>query len=281
MVGFSAILPARRQGGLDRGAGLYRPTLLTGVPGFLLETPLLLLSPHFDDAALSCAALIARKEPIDVLTLFAGSPQPRRQGKWDRVTGFADSAESRRVRQAEERSAFADTPHRLAFLDLVEAEYLSAPRAQDDAKEIEAATSRWLEQNFGGVVAVPAGAGRIPGLITAVRHRLGLRGPLRHRDHLFVRDVALDVVAAYADAQAVLYEEFPYLWGQAADDEVRRITRSRGLFAERVVVHVDVQSKAARIGVYTSQVPHLTFRGRRVDAGENLPEEERYWILSR
>jgi LmbE family N-acetylglucosaminyl deacetylase len=252
---------------------------VTGLPGVLRNAPLLLLSAHFDDAALSCAALIAREEPIDLLTVFAGNPTPPRQGKWDRVTGFADSGESRSVRRAEEHSAFADTPHRLAFLDLVEAEYLSGTRAQDDAKPIAAATSRWVEQNHGGVVAVPAGAGRDRGLITTVLRRMGIRAPLRHPDHLFVRDTALDAVAA-ANAQAVLYEEFPYLWGEAAEAEVRRITRSRGMSAERVVAQVDVRSKAARIAVYASQVPHLTVRGRRVDVAEHLPGEERYWILS-
>lgn len=252
---------------------------MTGLPGVLRDAPLLLLSAHFDDAALSCAALIARKEPIDLLTVFAGNPSPPRQGEWDRVTGFADSAESRRVRQAEEHSAFADTPHRLAFLDLVDAEYLSGTRAQDDAKSIAAATSRWLEQNVGGLVAVPAGAGRNPGVITTVRHRMGMRVPLRHPDHLFVRDAALDAVAS-ANAEVVLYEELPYLWGEAAEGEVRRITHSRGLSAQRVVVQVDVRAKAARIAVYASQVQHLTVRGRRVDIAEHLPDEERYWILS-
>ena len=252
---------------------------MTGLPAVLRDAPLLLLSAHFDDAVLSCAALIAREEPVDLLTVFAGHPTPPRQGKWDRVTGFADSAESRRVRRAEEQSAFADTPHRLGFLDLVEAEYLAGSRTPDDAKPIAAATGRWLEQNLGGVVAVPAGAGRNPGLITTARRRMGTRVPLRHPDHLFVRDSALDEVEA-ANAQAVLYEEFPYLWGEAAEGEVRRIARSRGVSAERVVVQVDVRSKAARIAVYASQVPHLTVRGRRVDVAEHLPEEERYWILS-
>jgi LmbE family N-acetylglucosaminyl deacetylase len=253
--------------------------VLTGLPAVLRDAPLLLLSAHFDDAVLSCAALIAREKPIDLLTVFAGNPAPPRQGDWDRVTGFVDSAESRRVRRAEEHSAFADTPHRLGFLDLVEAEYLTGRRARNDAKPIAAATSRWLEQNSGGVVAVPAGAGRNPGVITTVRRRVGTRVPLRHPDHLFLRDAALDAVASL-DAQAVLYEELPYLWGEAAEGEVRRITRSRGLFAERVVVQVDIRSKAARIAVYASQVPHLTVRGRRVDVAEHLPEEERYWILN-
>jgi LmbE family N-acetylglucosaminyl deacetylase len=253
--------------------------VLSGLPSLFREAPLLLLSPHFDDAVLSCAALIGRVEPIDVLTVFAGEPAPPRQGKWDRVTGFPDSTESRRVRQAEDQAAFAGTPHRLAYLDLVEAEYLSGPRTRYDAEPIASAVSRWVEQHPRGMLAVPAGAGRGPGLITSVRRRMGVRIALRHPDHVFLRDAALDAVASFAGARAVMYEEFPYLWGEAADAEARRVARSRGLSAKCVAVDVDRRSKAARIAAYASQAPHLSVRGRRVDVAENLPEEERYWIL--
>lgn len=253
---------------------------MSGLSSSLREAPLLLLSPHFDDAALSCAALLAREKPIDVLTVFAGEPMPPRQGKWDRVTGFADSTDSRRVRKAEEQAAFADTPHKLAFLDLIESEYMSGPREQDDAAPIAAAVVGWLEQNPGGAISAPAGAGRLPGLLRAKARRLmGDYVAFRHPDHVFLRDAALDAVVSRPGAWAVLYDEFPYLFERAADGEVLRIARSRGLAAELVVTPVDPRAKALRISVYTSQVPHLAFRGRRVDLAENLPEEERYWIL--
>jgi LmbE family N-acetylglucosaminyl deacetylase len=270
--------PDTQASGFHERSRLSLPAL-GPLPKPLHDAPLLLLSPHFDDAALSCAALISRKKPIDVLTVFAGEPAPPRQGKWDRVAGFVDSAESRRVRQAEERAAFGTTPHRLDFLDLLELEYLIGPRTRADAESIALAASRWLENNPGGVVALPAGAGRSPGLITRAQRLIGMRKPLRHEDHVFVRDSALDAVASQADAHAVLYEDFPYLWGEAADKEVRRVTRSRGLSAECVVVQVDRPSKATRIAAYASQAPHLSVRGRRVDVADNLPEEERYWIL--
>jgi LmbE family N-acetylglucosaminyl deacetylase len=261
----------------ESGAIVHR--ILVDLPPILRESPLLVLSPHFDDAALSCAALLAREEPIDVLTVFAGQPDPPRQGAWDRLTGFSDSTESNRVRRAEEQTAFAGSPHRVTFLDLVELEYFTGPRTGDDAEPIAAAASRWLEENRHGVVAVPAGAGRSSGLITRVWRRMGMRVPVRHLDHVFVRDAALDAVPFHSGAEAVLYEEFPYLWGGAADGEVRLIARTRGLSAELVVTSVDPRDKASRISVYTSQVPHLTVQGRRVDLAENLPEEERYWIL--
>jgi hypothetical protein len=237
------------------------------------------LSPHFDDAALSCAALIAREKPIDVLTVFSGQPDPPRQGAWDRRTGFSDSTESNRARRAEEDAAFASTPHRLTFLDLVELEYLGGLRAPDDAKTIAAAASGWLEENSHGLVAVPAGAGRRAGPITRFRRRMGVQIPLRHLDHVFVRDAALDAVPFHSGAEAVLYEEFPYIWGGPASGEVALITRTRGLSAELVVTSIDPDAKASRISVYASQVPHLSVQGKRVDLPENLPGKERYWVL--
>jgi LmbE family N-acetylglucosaminyl deacetylase len=253
---------------------------LSGLLSILREAPLLLLSPHFDDAALSCAALLAREEPIDVLTVFAGEPVPPRQGEWDRVTGFPDSTESRRVRLAEEQAAFADTPHRLAFLNLIESEYLTAPRTRNDAEPIAVAVDDWLEQNPGGAIAAPAGAGRLPGSLRAkVRRLMGHYVAFRHPDHVFLRNAALDALVPRPGARTVLYDEFPYLLERPADGEVGHIARSRGLSAELIAAPVDRHAKASRISVYTSQMPHLTFRGRRVDLAENLPEDERYWIL--
>ena len=40
--------------------------------------PLLLVSPHLDDAALSCAALLERDEPITVLDVFTLVHEPDR-----------------------------------------------------------------------------------------------------------------------------------------------------------------------------------------------------------
>jgi GlcNAc-PI de-N-acetylase len=251
------------------------------LPRALRNGPLLLVSPHPDDAALSCAALIARDEPIDILTVFTRTPDPPQQGPWDRDTGFASSADSMPMRLREERTAFASTPHRLALLGALEIQYVPDARPPRDAEMLAAALVSWLERHPDGVVAVPAGAGLIPGRIRSRMHRLlGRHGPVRHPDHTFVRDVALDALASHEGAQAVLYEELPYLWGMPADGEVRRVARERGTVSERVVVAVDRVSKAGRIATYETQVPALVDRGRRVDVADDLPDNERYWLLA-
>src|SRR5262249_41968225 len=89
--------------------------------------PLLLVSPHMDHAALSCHALLDREEPVDVLTVFAGRPDPPRQGDWDRACGFRDSSEATAARLEEERRALSGTAHRLSLLTLLESQHVEGP----------------------------------------------------------------------------------------------------------------------------------------------------------
>jgi hypothetical protein len=253
------------------GTGLTSERLPSG--------PLLLLSPHFDDAALSCAALIDRAEPADIITVFAGSPDPPVQGDWDRRTGFRDSSASLSARLIEERAAFADTPHRLGTLSLLETQYRSGPRPEADVRTFVSAVSTWLTQNPEATVAAPAGAGRVPGRVRNRLHRLAPPRPHRHPDHVFVRDAALSVLASFPRATPILYEEFPYLVGASANREIEKLVGKRKLSAIPIVVTVDREVKARRIATYETQVPHLRFEGKRVDDASDLPPIERYWLI--
>jgi LmbE family N-acetylglucosaminyl deacetylase len=218
--------------------------------------PLLLLSPHFDDAALSCAALLERDEPVDVVTVFAGGPEPPTQGWWDEVCGFADSTESLAARKEEERAAIG-ARHGLSFLPLLDMQYVEGRRPAADADAIRAAVEEWAAGAGGGHVAVPAGAG------VARRHFRRRAGIAPHPDHLLVRDAVLS--ARLAGITPLLYEELPYATG-GAPANVR---------AEPFVVPVDPIAKARRIAVYASQLAHLA--GLHEPA--NVPAYERYWTL--
>src|ERR1700752_1836128 len=186
------------------------------LPDELRRCPLLLVAPHPDDAALSCAALIARDEPMDVLTVFTGAPDPPQQGAWDRTTGFASSEESMPRRLAEERAAFSGTHHRLTLLGGLELQYATDETRSADTTAIIAAVMTWLADHSSGVVAVPAGAGKLSGRVRSrIERLLGHVGTIRHPDHVFVRDVVLEHIG---DGPILLYEEFPYRWGRRADE---------------------------------------------------------------
>ena len=80
-----------------------------------------ILSPHFDDAVLSCWHLLARPGEVLVINVFTGAPtEPMTPAWWDRLTGATDSGERVRERIEEDRRALAwagRTPINLGFLD--------------------------------------------------------------------------------------------------------------------------------------------------------------------
>lgn len=242
---------------------------------------LLVVSPHFDDAALSCSALLDRGEPVDVLTVFSGAPEPPLQGWWDERCGFASSAESVPARRREDENALAPDGHRIHLLDLLEVQHFDGPRPADHAVGIADAVRDWLAGRGDGMVVLPAGAGWAPyWLPPRIAKKLREpRGPEPHHDHVFVRDALLS--AGLDEAQLVLYEEVPYLWGGSAARAARRSARAHGYQAQLEVVPVDRERKAKRLAAYTSQIPHISPPEGRLDSPATLPPSERYWRLRR
>lgn len=243
--------------------------------------PLLVVSPHFDDAALSCAAVLDRGEPVDVLTVCAGAPEPPRRGWWDERCGFATSAESVPARRREEERALGPDNHRLILLDLLERQHFEGPRAESDGERIVRAVRDWLAEAGAGTVVLPAGAGWTPRWLPP-RLAQKLRepqGPEPHDDHVFTRDALLR--AELGEFPLVLYEELPYLWGGSAERAARRAALAHGYRIQVEVVPVDRERKAARLASYTSQIAHLSPPAGRLDSPSTLPATERYWQLSR
>jgi hypothetical protein len=226
--------------------------------------------------------LLERAEPIDVMTVFAGRPDPPRSGPWDRFTGFPDSDAAMAARRSEELAAFEGTPHNVLALDLLQQQYLDGSRRAEDAERLDRALRDWLGEGGGGV-AIPVGAGRrhrwpsarLESLMTA------RRGPPQHADHVWVRDVSLHVLAGLTQGRVLLYEELPYLLGAKTDRTVARVARSLGLAATPVELEVDRPAKATRVAHYESQVRHILTRRRRLDDADALPPIERYWWLTR
>jgi LmbE family N-acetylglucosaminyl deacetylase len=241
---------------------------------------LLVVSPHPDDAAFSCAALLAREEPADLLTVFDGTPETPRRTVFNELYGFADSTEATTVRRAEDLAALGGGRHRLTSLGLLDAEYLDGPRPAADAAAIRSAIAAWAAEGD-GAVALPAGAGCRWG---RVRGRLGglpgIRiGPVRHADHLDVREAGLAALDGLPAVTPLLYEELPYSWCKGADGQARGAARRWRRRPVGVAVAVDRLRKAARIAVYASQTPHMYAEGGRIDDPDVLPPEERYWWL--
>jgi LmbE family N-acetylglucosaminyl deacetylase len=250
---------------------------MAGIPA----GPLLLVSPHLDDAVFSCAALLERAEQFDVVTVFAGAPDPPRQGWWDVECGFASSAESAPARRREDEAAFAGTPHARSYLDLLELQYVD-DRTGSEREAIAAAIRDWVSQHPAGTVVLPAGAGCSPRPTARWLRRLRREScsPPQHPDHLLVREAGLDALKG-SDATPLLYEELPYLWGAAADREVDRAAGRGDWHTEAFELSVDRRRKAERIAAYASQIPHISPSHGRIDQEGTLPARERYWRFAR
>jgi hypothetical protein len=89
----------------------------------------------------------------------------------------------------------------------------------------------------------------------------------------------LQTIADLPNAEAILYEELPYLWGGRGDRTARRAAAAVGLCVDPFELSIDPVAKARRLRAYSSQIPQLTWRGRRLDDPASLPSRERYWRL--
>jgi hypothetical protein len=141
-----------------------------------------ILSPHLDDAVLSCWHLLAQPGDVIVINVFAGVPASRGAlAWWDQLTGAKDSGQRVRERVEEDREALAHAgrkPVNLAFLDeqYRDAEQPLAPLAAQIEGRLVPGVHVYAPAAFGG-----------------------------HADHALVRAAALELrkrgfaVSLYAD----------------------------------------------------------------------------------
>jgi hypothetical protein len=246
--------------------------------------PILVVSPEMGDAALSCAALLARDERVTVLDVFTSVPEPDRLTDWDRRCGFATAKEAMAAREHEEAQSFAGGVHEVLAVDLLAQRYTDDLRGAPDVRRLREAVVGWIARTGGGTIALPAGAGMTAGaplgLGAGLRALVGGREP-RHADpdHLWVRDTVIDVVRGRPDVAIWLYEELPHLRTRPADSAVRLVARWAGCAAQPVALPVDRAGKARRVGGYASQVrAQFGVRSMR-RLRRRIPGRERYWAL--
>lgn len=150
------------------------------------EAPELLLSPHWDDAVLSCWSLLCDERELNVVNVFAAIPTPGRRATWDAVLGARDSSERASLRMAEDERALAGAGRRAVSLPLLDREYRAGPFALG------------LDDLDRALVSEVAGASR-------VHAPAGIGG---HVDHVLTRRYARALL--WAGIPVTLYAELPY-----------------------------------------------------------------------
>jgi LmbE family N-acetylglucosaminyl deacetylase len=216
---------------------------------------MLVISPHLDDAVLSCGELLATRPGTVVLTVFAGTPRDgARSTDWDTRCGFRDAAEAMAVRRREDDAALAAlgcTARRLSFCD---AQYGETPSVD----QLVQALRPLVEDEPDGPLLYPLG--------------------LFHSDHRLVHEAVRATLREGSPRAALAYEDSPYRG-------MRGVLQRR--LAEFAAEGVDAtpadearpdaktaQAKARAVALYASQV--RTFGPGGLD---DAARPERLWRL--
>jgi LmbE family N-acetylglucosaminyl deacetylase len=221
------------------------------------EHPVLVLSPHPDDAILGCWSVLDQADrPVTVVNVFAGIPPAGTAGGWDRECGIPDSAEMMRRRRAEDEAALGAlglTPAHLDFLDL---QYTEEDR---DIATIATVVDQIVPRR--SAVYGPAAAGGFTRLLGMFDTTLD-----PHPDHQAVREVALRLQRP--GVPTYLYAEIPYASGDARGgswpEAVRRFTPTLEATVGKplgLVVHEHTAESVARriaaVARYATQLDRL------------------------
>ncbi|MDH6137103.1 LmbE family N-acetylglucosaminyl deacetylase [Kitasatospora sp. MAA4] len=233
---------------------------------------LIVLSPHLDDAALSCGALLAqasRTAPVTVVTFFteAGPPPHTLSAmRYLHQVGERDAARHYAARRAEDIHVMTHLAVDWRHLGLTEGLFRRRPattpvrsrlhRALPECGHIyptyrlHLARGRIADQDEATLHAATAAVARLaaegPALFLAP---LAVGG---HADHLIVRQAA----AAAAD-HAVYYSDFPYNQAEPADPAFVRTHHLQPCAPLRTA-----EPKEALVRGYRTQVPALFPDGR-------------------
>ncbi|MBK7895059.1 MAG: PIG-L family deacetylase [Anaerolineaceae bacterium] len=241
------------------------------------------LSPHLDDAALSCGGRIALEtaasHPVLIVTTMAGEPALNLQ-----LSAFAQELHQRwvlpqdavRARRAEDAAA----------CHILGADYLHW-NIPDCVYRTDPATSEACYPTWESVITTrhPADDAVVDQLVAQLRQlppAAEIVVPLtagNHVDHRLVRQAAERL---FASAQLLYYEDYPYA---AEDGAVTAVLRPSMQATQLELPETAVRTKTEAIWAYASQ--RSTFFADRADLERKIEAYtaqvggERYWRLPR
>ena len=257
----------------------------------------IVLSPHLDDAALSCGGLLARlrgEVPRVVVTVCAGDPPDPAaiRGTWRE--SFGTPAERRREDRAAMKALACEHVH-LGFCDAI---YRQDSRGRPLYQRVMATAMHsddelLIEEIVAVLSRICTGAG--PALV------ISPMGIGEHIDHIICARAA----AALSGVQLLYYEDMPYSapgWDRSDGDSAAAKEAERALVAlgrlpeQSLSVTFDLDSKAEIVARYRTQLPVLfesdVQKLRRALAAKRDPQRqsrsdsageqpvEVYWIAS-
>lgn len=153
-------------------------------------TKYMFISPHLDDAVLSCGQMIDAEDNTEIVTVFGGIPQSTNDyvTAYDKKSGFSTSFEAMMSRREEDKAAckiLKSTYQHLPYLDI---QYVDDGIKSYDLDEIKMSIKRIVDS--ADVVIAPLG--------------------LMHSNHTIVSELVLNVTHNTSPYKLWLYEELPY-----------------------------------------------------------------------
>jgi LmbE family N-acetylglucosaminyl deacetylase len=215
--------------------------------------PLLVVSPHYDDAVLSCGNLLAAVPGSTVITVFAGCPADGSiLTDWDERCGFASAHAAMGERKKENVHALSVLGASAIDLDFLDSQYSQRPQLGSDL--LGDTLAAMITQTQPAAVFFPLG--------------------LFHEDHVTVSDVLMTLCHRLPSVQWFVYADIPYA------KRPERVARRLGACIDRGVaatpLHIDglPERKATAIKAYRSQLIGL---GDGDNIAPILAQHERYW----
>lgn len=220
--------------------------------------PLLVISPHLDDAALSCGWRLAAHPGSVVATVCTASPgRTTPLTGWDRECGFGSAAEAMAARREEDLCFARRIGAAAIWLGALDAQYGHDPRGDEP---LVLAMLELFEAHPRHALLAPLG--------------------LVHPDHLRSHRCALAAWQGLDDGRGLrLYEDVPYRAVAGALDARRMSLREQGLALRAPSsLRGEAESKRALLDTYPSQWRRLAREGLKVRRTSFAPE--RVWQLS-
>ncbi|WP_025599979.1 PIG-L deacetylase family protein [Burkholderia sp. WSM2230] len=219
---------------------------------------LLVVSPHLDDAVLSCGLLLIASPSAIVCTVFTAPPRENMSTDWDRQSGFKDAFEAMQARKREDALALQMLGAQPVHLPFCDAQYRQTP----SLNELTEALRHTFRAHKPDKAIVPLG--------------------LFHSDHMLVTDACLPLITEMPDTVFHAYEDVPYRrMDQAVSQRIEELTKRGYLLSPADDVPATINRSASHekmkreaIAAYTSQL-----RAFGADAETRLYSTEKYWQL--
>jgi LmbE family N-acetylglucosaminyl deacetylase len=256
--------------GSSSGATFAEPTWGEVDPGAFER--IVVLSPHFDDAAMGAGHLLGSYDNTTVVTVLGGRPPayPDPPSDWDALGGFKAGDDVVALRREEDAAAMEVLESSYRWLEFADHQYL-APPDRPTPEEVAPVLASTIAEFNPTSVFVPMGLG--------------------NPDHVMVHDASLLVRADEAATGAggtgqtqrewFCYEDHGYkhIPGLLAW-RVAKLLRSKPWPTPAIVPHVpDEERKRRAIWCYTSQIPPLE-QDHALTARMEGRVPEQFWRLA-